>query len=188
MKKNNPSDSRGRDLLEIARRSIRRKLREPVSTYEGDGDRPWLKEPAPVYVTLWADGAIRGCVGTPLATHPLGLTVWTVARMAAFQDFRFPPITEEDLANVTLEISRLSPLERLGWLPPAEVEAMLRPGEDGLIVQNDLHRGLFLPFMWKEHPTPAEFLTKIRAKAFLPEDFWGPEMRVWRFTAESFRE
>jgi AmmeMemoRadiSam system protein A len=188
MSENKPSDPRGGALLELASRSIRTKLREPLSTYAGADGEPWLKEPGAVYVTLWVEGAIRGCLGSPLPTHPLGFTVWTMARMAAFQDFLFHPITEEELAGVSLEVSRISPLERLGWLPPAEVEAMLRPGVDGLIVQNDLHRGLFLPFMWKEHPTPAEFLAKIRGKAHLPEDFWGPEMRVWRFTVESFRE
>lgn len=182
------TDPRGGALLGIARRSLETKLRDPLSGYDGSDGARWLAEPAATYVTLWSDGKIRGCLGSPVPLRPLGLDVWVTARTAAFQDLRFPPLTEEELPAVSLEVSLLSPLERLGWRDPGELLAMLRPGVDGMVLQNDLSRGVFLPFMWSEFPTPPLFLAGLKAKARLPEDFWGPEVRLWRFTVESFRD
>lgn len=175
-------------LLQLARRAIEARLEDPAVAYSAPAAAPWLDEPRGVYVTLWAEGKIRGCIGAPLPSRPLGATVWAYARAAAFQDLRFPPPTAAELPGVTLEVSVLSPLESLGWRPEAEVLASLRPGIDGYILQNELQRGVLLPFMWDEMPTPERFLAGLKRKAELPEDYWGPEVRLWRFTVETHRE
>jgi len=181
-------ESRSEILLQLAREAIEARLGDPEAGYAPPAAGAWIEEPRGVYVTLWAEGKIRGCIGAPLPSRPLGPTVWTYARAAAFQDLRFPPLAAAELPGVTVEISVLSPLEPLGWRPEAEVLASLRPGIDGYVLQNELQRGVFLPFMWDEHTTPEQFLAGLRRKAELPEDFWGPEVRLWRFTVETYRE
>jgi AmmeMemoRadiSam system protein A len=179
---------RGEILLRLARRGIEARLGDPAAGYDGAMAPPWLAEPRATYVTLWADGRIRGCIGSPLAARPLGEEVWHTARAAAFQDLRFQPVEASDLPRIRIEVSLLSPLEPLGWRRPEEVVAALRPGSDGLVLQNELHRGVLLPFMWQELPTPDSFLAGVMRKARLPADFWGPEVRLWRFTVEGYRE
>lgn len=181
-------ESRSEVLLQLARGAIEARLEDPAAAFAAPAAAPWLDEPRGVYVTLWAEGKIRGCIGAPLPSRALGVTVWTYARAAAFQDLRFPPLAPAELPGVSLEVSVLSPLESLGWRPEAEVLASLRPGIDGYVLQNELQRGVFLPFMWDEMPTPERFLAGLKRKAELPEDFWGPEIRLWRFTVEAHRE
>lgn len=179
---------RGEALLELARRGIAARFADPLAGYDRTRAPPWLEEPRATYVTLWADGTIRGCIGSPLPLRPLGEDVWHTARAAAFQDLRFPALEARDLPVLSIEVSLLSPLEPLGWRREEEVVAALRPGTDGLVLQNELSRGVFLPFMWRELATAERFLTGLKRKARLPDDFWGPEVRLWRFTVEGYRE
>lgn len=179
---------RGEALLELARRGIEARFADPLAAYDRTRAPPWLEEPRATYVTLWAEGTIRGCIGSPLPLRPLGEDVWHTARAAAFQDLRFPPLEATDLPGLAIEVSLLSPLEPLGWRREREVVAALRPGIDGLILQHELSRGVFLPFMWQELSTAERFLTGLKRKARLPDDFWGLEVRLWRFTVEGYRE
>ena len=64
--------------------------------------------------------------------------------------------------------------------------AALRPGIDGLILQDQAYRSTFLPSVWESLPEPAQFLGHLKLKAGLSADYWSSSMRIWRYTTESF--
>ena len=64
--------------------------------------------------------------------------------------------------------------------------AVLRPAEDGLILEEGRHHATFLPSVWESLPEPAEFLLHLKRKAGLPADYWSPELRFLRYGSENF--
>ena len=67
-----------------------------------------------------------------------------------------------------------------------ELLARIRPGIDGLILEDGSHRSTFLPSVWESIPEPREFLRALKKKGGWDEDFWSPAMRVQRYTTQSF--
>lgn len=170
-------------LLRIARRTI--------ESFLGDGTRPVfedvgprLLEPGGAFVTLHAEGQLRGCIGTFEVTHPLAETVSRMAVAAATSDPRFPPVRPEELQEITIEISVLSPRRRI--LDPGEVQV----GVHGLHVQRGTRRGVLLPQVPVEAGWDREtFLDHTCRKAGLPPEAWrDPSTLIEVFTAEVFGE
>ncbi|MFN2310235.1 MAG: AmmeMemoRadiSam system protein A [Gammaproteobacteria bacterium] len=138
------------------------------------------------FVTLNRHGALRGCIGSLEACRPLLVDVAENAFAAAFRDPRFPPLRAEELSDLEIHLSVLSPPAPVDFRDEADLIAQLRPGVDGLILSFDRHRGTFLPSVWSSLPQPAQFLTELKRKAGLPADFWSPDLRVQRYTTEMF--
>lgn len=178
-----------RRLLALARRSIRHGLAHgrPLSVQVGDYDPP-LQEKRATFVTLERDGQLRGCIGTLQPYQPLVEDVAEHAFAAAFQDPRFLPLGADELEGLDIHIAVLSPAEPLRFSSEAGLLAQLRPGIDGLILEAPGHKGTFLPSVWASLPQPAEFLRQLKRKAGLPADFWSDDLRVFRYTTESFAE
>lgn len=176
-----------RALLDLARASIRHGLAEhrPLAIEPLDYP-PALREPRAVFVTLNREGQLRGCIGHLQACQPLAQDVAENAYAAAFRDPRFPPLGADELADLEVHISVLSPPEPLAVASQAELLARVRPGVDGLILEDDGHRGTFLPAVWESLPRPADFLRHLKVKAGLPPDYWSDALRVSRYTAEAF--
>ena len=176
-----PADA-GAVLLPLARRAIEdRRLRPP--------DAPaWLAERGATFVTLTEGGRLRGCIGSLEAWRPVGQDVIDNARSAAFRDPRFPPVAASELARLRVEVSLLSASEPLSVADEADALARLRPGVDGLILTAAGRRGTFLPQVWDELPEPREFLTHLKRKAGLPASYWGPDVRLDRYTVTKWQE
>jgi len=171
-----------RALLDLARRAIAEAVcRGPAL------DLPELRgalaEPAGAFVTLHRQGKLRGCIGQIGALEPLGRAVADCAARSAVEDPRFDPVREEEVAELEIEISILSPLEEI---VPEQVEA----GRHGLVVVCGNHRGLLLPQVATEHHWGRErFLEETCAKAGLERDAWrDPATQLLAFTAEVFSE
>jgi AmmeMemoRadiSam system protein B/AmmeMemoRadiSam system protein A len=147
----------------------------------------WLEAARPCFVSLHRGGALRGCIGALEARGPLFDELMRCARAAAAEDPRFDPLTRDELAGLDVEVSVLSPLEPLPAGDEAEALARLRPGVDGLLLEAAGRRATFIPAMWEELPDPRDFLSCLRRKAGLP-DRWLPGTRLWRFTADLYRE
>ncbi len=139
------------------------------------------------FVTLTRNGELRGCCGTLEAERALIEDVWYNAFAAAFLDPRFMPVGERELADLKLEISVLTPLERVSAASREEVLAMLRPGRDGLVLQWRATRVTFIPHVWEQLTGPEEFLLHLTRKAQWPEGFWASDMQAWRYQAESIQ-
>ena len=144
---------------------------------------PALLERAGCFVTLRKKGELRGCVGTMTSERPLADQVIRMTAAAASNDFRFSPVRADELGEIQMEISILSPLEPIrSW---EEIEA----GRHGIYVEGGNRAGVFLPEVAEEmHWTAEEFVRTCRVqKAGIPESA-GSAVKLYRFTTEKIQE
>jgi AmmeMemoRadiSam system protein A len=136
-----------------------------------------------VFVTLHARGRLRGCIGVIETVEPLAESIARCAAGAALHDPRFSPVRVEELPELRIEISLLSPLEPI---LPEKIEI----GKHGLLISQSSKRGLLLPQVAVEHKLAREqFLEETCRKAGLSAGAWQePESRILGFTCEVFRE
>ena len=176
-----------RHLLGIAARSIRHGIVHGKAC-EVDLERlpPALREHRATFVTLESNRRLRGCIGSLQATRPLAEDVAHNAHAAAFTDPRFSPIQEDDLEGLAIKISVLSPPVPMQVESQADLVAQLRPGVDGLILQDGEKRATFLPSVWSGIPEPERFVRQLARKADWPAGHWTETVRAWRYTTEEF--
>lgn len=171
----------GACLLALARQAIGAQIgANPAPVIP---DEAWLRECRATFVTLTLDGNLRGCIGRLAADRALGVDVVENARMAAFSDPRFKPLTAAEFARCVVEVSLLSVPKRLEFADEADLLGQLRPGEDGLILECAGRRGTFLPQVWKSLPEPRQFLAQLRLKAGLPADTRLERCNITRYRA-----
>lgn len=180
-----PADRR--DLLDLARTSIRRGLQT--------GSRPDFAalvpdhlsdEPRATFVTLDVEGELAGCLGNIEPIRPVGRDVAYNAYGAAFRDPRFPPLESDDLPRLEIHVSLLSPLDLLDVETREDVLDHVEPGVHGLMIEEGDHRGTFLPSVWQKCPDPVEFLQRLNLKADLPVNYWSADLDVYRYTVDAF--
>lgn len=144
-----------------------------------------LKEKRGVFVTLTKNGELRGCIGFPYPSAPLGEAIVLAAKSAAFFDPRFPPLSEKEFIDVKVEISILTIPEKI----EAKIED-IKIGKDGLMCEYEGFGGLLLPQVAVEHKMNEEqFLRVLCQKAGLPLDTWQkPGFKLWKFQAKIIKE
>lgn len=177
------SEADQKQLLALARGSIRAHLTgEAIPSLEGAS--PLLCENRGVFVSLHRRGHLRGCIGYLEAVKPLGQSVVEMAAAAAFHDPRFRPLGKEELADLDVEISVLTPMQRLEKVENIEV------GKHGLYIEKGSCRGLLLPQVAVEYRWDrTKFLEQTCCKAGLPPQAWkDPDTRIYTFTADIFSE
>ncbi len=174
-------------LLQIARDAIFQELEKPGKETPLLGNIPdELMEERATFVTIELDGRLRGCIGMLEACRPLAEDVAHNARAAAFKDPRFPPVSSTEFESLEIHISVLSPPEEITFSSETDLLAQIRPGIDGLILQEGFHRGTFLPSVWEELSEKEQFLAHLKLKAGLPNTYWSDTLRVFRYTTEYF--
>ncbi len=143
-----------------------------------------LKENCGAFVTIHKEGELRGCIGYIQAVRPLHETVRDVAKSAAISDFRFSPVSGEELKEIELEISVLTPLRRISDVKEIEV------GKHGLYMKRGFNSGLLLPQVATEYAWDKEtFLEHTCLKAGLARGSWkDPSTEIYIFSAEVFSE
>ncbi len=173
-------------LLDIARQSIECGLRtgQPL-VVDSDAYPPELSEQRATFVTLRRAGTLRGCLGGLVVSRPLVADIARSAFGAAFRDSRFPPIETDELDELEIHISILSPLEPLSAPDEEALLNAIRPGVDGLVVRDHARQGTFLPAVWKSLPEPSAFWRELKRKAGLPVDSWSSRWEIFRYTVES---
>lgn len=168
-------------LREIAYQAIRsRCLGEPMPDIPAS--TPKLNELRGAFVCLHKGGELRGCIGMIEARKPLHVTIREMAVQAAFSDPRFCALDRGELAQIDLELSVLTPLERIA--DPSRIEI----GRHGLLVRRGYHSGLLLPQVAEEHGWGRrEFLEWTCRKAGLSLDAWkDSETEIYVFSADVF--
>ena len=177
----------GEALLRLASASIRYGLDhgKPLPTRSSAYPKD-LSVPGAAFVTLEKAGNLRGCIGSPMAWRSLLEDVADNAFKAAFGDPRFPNLQAQEIGpDLTISVSVLTPPVPLPFTDRADLLKKLRPGVDGLILQDQGRRGLFLPQVWDSLPTPEEFLAHLVQKAGLPAGYWSPTVTLQRFEAHA---
>lgn len=168
-------------LKDIARASIKAAVtgREPPEIKGVSGK---LQELYGVFVTINKHGNLRGCIGLIISDRPLYRGCQQMAKAAALEDPRFPPVTEKELPDLEIEISILTPPEKITDFDDIVI------GRDGLIVSRGLTRGLLLPQVAAEYGwTVEEFLEETCRKAGLPRDAYKQkDTEIHKFSAEVF--
>jgi AmmeMemoRadiSam system protein A len=174
-------------LLRIAYQSIRSGLETSLpAAISADAIPARLSARRASFVTLHAEEKLRGCIGSLEPRTSLAEDVSFNAYAAAFRDTRFRPLQADELATLSLQISVLSTPEMLDYDSESSLLAAVRPGIDGLILQDQAYRSTFLPSVWESLPEPAQFLGHLKLKAGLAADYWSASIRIWRYTTESF--
>jgi len=179
----------GGALVGVARSAVERGVAEGRPWLPDPGDyAPALRRPGASFVTLRVAGALRGCLGSLEAQRPVVVDVASNAFAAAFHDPRFPPLEPSELPELGVHLSVLGPPEPLEVGCEEELLALLRPGVDGLILEDQGRRGTFLPQVWESLPEPRAFLRELRRKAGLAPEHWSETLRVHRYTVQSIAE
>ncbi|MDD2927351.1 MAG: AmmeMemoRadiSam system protein B [Candidatus Omnitrophica bacterium] len=171
-------------LLAIARNSIETYLKTGKKLEVSQTD-PLLNRVMGAFVTLNERGQLRGCIGSLVGSGPLYLTVRDMAVEAATQDPRFNPLSLSGLEDVDIEISVLSPMEKIA--DPDEIQL----GVHGVLVRKGLRSGVFLPQVATETGwSKEEFMSNLCLhKAGLAADAWKDKAtEIYTFTAEVFSE
>ena len=166
-------------LLELARSSIASQVTGAGAVAPGALELP---DASGVFVTIKRRGQLRGCLGTLQNRAGLAAEVVRCAADSASEDPRFPPVSREELPELSLEISVLGPLESIDARPDA-----FTIGVHGLVAEQGSHRGLLLPQVATEWGWDSEqFLRQTCVKAGLAPDAWRRGARFYRFAAEVF--
>jgi AmmeMemoRadiSam system protein A len=175
-----------RMLLEIAREAITQAVRGArAPSVDLSQLPPRLREKGASFVTLLGpEGELRGCIGTVEAHSPLAHDVQRNAVSSALRDPRFFPVTVDELDGLQIELSILTPPQRLDYDGPDDLLAKVRPGIDGVIIEKDWRRATLLPSVWEKIPDPVQFLSTLCLKAGLSQDEWRmPGMTVHVYQA-----
>jgi len=141
------------------------------------------------FVTLHKNNQLRGCIGFPRPIMPLYEQIIAATKAAAFEDPRFTPLSEDELKDITIEISILTRPEIIKVNDPKEYIEKIEAGRDGLIIQGE-SSGLLLPQVATEYKMNAkQFLETLSEKADLEKDAWkNPANKIYKFHAEIFSE
>jgi AmmeMemoRadiSam system protein A len=186
---NEYSKTEQQQLLQLARASITHKLRYATELQvQADDFPPHLRELRACFVTLKMETQLRGCIGGMEATQPLVIEVAARACDAAFRDPRFTPVQANEFDQLNIHISVLNPMEPVAFTNREDLLRQLRPGIDGLLIEDGPYHGTFLPAIWEALPKKEDFLKQLMLKAGLPSDYWSSTLRIHRYTCSSFGE
>jgi AmmeMemoRadiSam system protein A len=168
-------------LLRVARSALEARVRGQAPTEpEGGGGLNLL---CGAFVSLHRRGALRGCLGRLDCDAPLVVTVARLAAIVADSDPRFDAVRQDELADVDIEISVLTPERVVHDLDEIEI------GRHGLIAEHGSQRGLLLPQVAVEHGWDRDaFLDHTCLKAGLPPGAWRDRARIFLFEAQVFGE
>ncbi|GAB4450370.1 MAG: hypothetical protein OHK0041_12290 [Anaerolineales bacterium] len=177
-------------LLRLAREAMEHAVRgETLPPLDLSSLTPLLREPGASFVTLTIGGQLRGCIGTLEAYQPLAEDVREHAIAAALQDPRFPPVREDELSRIQVEVSRLTRPLPLDYQDASDLLSKLRPGVDGVVLRDGFRRATFLPQVWEKIPDPAEFLDNLCYKMGASPDLWRRKrLDVLTYQVEEFHE
>ncbi len=149
---------------------------------------PKLKEPGATFVTLTYDGNLRGCIGSLEAYRPLLEDLTQNAKAAAFEDPRFYPLSVEEFAKTSIEVSLLSSPALLDYTDVNDLKNKITPFEDGVILKLGSRKSTFLPQVWEQLPDFESFFSHLCQKAGLDENCLEKHPSIYIYKVEKFEK
>jgi hypothetical protein len=173
-------------LLHLARETLELYIREGETPRVEESElTDTLKQHRGCFVTLNKAGMLRGCIGSLTAQSPLYEGIIENTINAAVRDPRFPPVTAQELADIEIEISVLTPPQEISYDTTQELIEKIEG--KGVIIQSGYNQATFLPQVWEQLSTPEEFLSHLCMKAGLSSVHWKEEaLIVFIYTAQVF--
>nr|MCD4795792.1 AmmeMemoRadiSam system protein B [Candidatus Cloacimonadota bacterium] len=190
---NSPKNSEDETMNEVDKKHLLKLARESISYYLEKGkmlkpvkpEKSELSEERAVFVTLNKNGNLRGCIGHMHARMPLYEAVVEMAVSSAFQDYRFGRVKKSEIDDIIIEISVLSPMQRI------YDHEKIRMGTDGVWIKKGFQSGVYLPQVATETGWDREtFLRSLcSSKAGLPADAYkDPDTEIYIYQVEKFSE
>ena len=181
---------KGSSLSDPDRKALLALARQTIDWFLSTKTAPLARNPSPgmeqtrgLFVTLKKHGDLRGCIGEIVAAKPLYRLVGPVALKSALEDPRFRPLRPEELKDIEIELSVLT--------PPAPVAGAsdIVAGRDGVILRKDGRSAVFLPQVATEQGWGRDtMLDELCRKAGLPAGSWKQGAQLYTFQAEVFSE
>ena len=184
------NEEQGQILLKLARQTIEEKLEKRSIKVDPDSlmDSA-LKEKRGTFVTLTINNQLRGCIGNLDATYSILDGIERNAINAAFHDPRFPPLKDDELNRVDIEVSILTEPQPLEYQDSKDLLSKLRVNVDGVILRKGSASATFLPQVWEQLPQSEKFLSHLCTKAGLPSDEWKKgNLDILTYQVQCFEE
>jgi AmmeMemoRadiSam system protein B/AmmeMemoRadiSam system protein A len=190
---NKLTQKQGQTLIKLARKTISEKLgirpKPDLESLASDLEDKSFRRRSGTFVTLKIHDQLRGCIGNLDASGSITEGVKQNAINAAFNDYRFSPLTTKEFDKVEIEISILSEPKPLEYINSNDLIKKLRPDVDGVIIRKGGASATFLPQVWEQLARPEEFLSHLCMKAGLPSDSWKKsKLEVLTYNVQYFEE
>jgi AmmeMemoRadiSam system protein A len=179
-----PTPKEGAALVRLAVQAVATRLRGE-ETHPAVPESGRLCRVGASFVTLERAGRLRGCIGSLDARRPLYLDVVRNA-VRAMADPRLPPVTTTDWPELDVKVSVLTAPVPVPGSGRDAVEALLRPGTDGLVLTDGDQRATFLPSVWEKVADPRRFVDALLAKGGWPG--WPAGLRALRYASVEFAD
>jgi len=181
-----------KSLLQLARKTVEEYLEKGDFSETDPGlleKHSILQIPRSVFVTLKKSGQLRGCIGDIISPNPLHENIQLCAVRSAVKDYRFSPVTRDELDDLVISISVLDFPTQLQADTPLQYPSLLQPGKDGIILVYNGKRSTYLPQVWEDIPDPINFLSKLCLKQSSPANCWQDrQAKLYRYSALEFAE
>ena len=152
------------------------------------GQYPFLAEPGATFVTLNKSKRLRGCIGSLKSYRPLIDDMVSNAKSAAFSDPRFRALEKSELSSLAVEVSVLTPPQRVTYANHSDLKRQIEVGEDGIVLESHSHRATFLPQVWDELPTFELFFETLCEKADLNKNCLNHHPLIYTYHVEKYSE
>ena len=177
-------------ILEIAKNAIKEAVLNSkiIKKDELIKEYPFLKEKGAVFVTINEHKSLRGCIGSIIAHRTLIDDIIANAKAAALNDPRFEPIRRDELENLEIEVSILTPPTLLEYSDINDLKSKVRVGVDGIIINYNGHQATYLPSVWEQISNFEEFFSSLCMKAGLSPNCLELHPTIYRYQAIKIKD
>ena len=140
------------------------------------------------FVTLEKEDRLRGCIGSIIAHQPLVNDLVNNAKNAAFKDYRFKPVSQDEVKDLKVAISILTHPVKIEFKSEKDLLKKISAKKDGIIIKDGNHQAVYLPSVWEQLPEKSEFLNSLKVKAGLSEDYFSENFEAYKFAATYIKE
>lgn len=179
----------GVEIIGLARLSIEYGLNKgKVFPIEVEYFPEEMQEEGASFVTIEKKGELRGCIGSIMAYRPLSLDIVENAYASAFRDNRFSPLSSSEIKDIMVSVSILTPSQVINFTNEADLLSQLKPNVDGVVIEDNGKRAVFLPVVWEHFDNKQDFLSHLKMKAGLAPDYFSKTFKASRFLSISIKQ